>query len=194
MLVKVEFCYEFGHVSFPSNSFHHIPLSIVPLTHIAYGWMTDQWHMHWLIIPYDVIMTSLWCTLTHVQYYDLDRVMCLSRTNISLYYINCSLLSLYSRLDISFNYSFRFVVSRTVTFCPPKRCDRGPSLLPLACRQHMFCVPGRDYPLYLVEHCSHDLVHHYTEVLIRLPSWTNHHTCRMIMPISKPWGLYQVLQ
>src|SRR6266702_897588 len=107
--------------------------------------------------------------------------MCLSWTNTGLYYINYSLLSLYSRLDISFNHSIR-IISRTVTFCPPKRCDRGPLLLPLACRQYMFCVPGRDHLLYLVEPRSHDLIHHCTGVLIRLHAQTMNRARRTIMP------------
>src|SRR6266702_1265638 len=47
----------------------------------------------------------------------------------------------------------------------------------------MFYVHRReDSPLYLVEPSSHDLVHHRTEVLTRLPSQTANRACRTIMP------------
>ncbi len=38
---KLKRCYESGHVSFSSTSFHHIPLRAAHMTHIAYGLITD---------------------------------------------------------------------------------------------------------------------------------------------------------
>ncbi len=107
--------------------------------------------------------------------------MCLSWTNTSLYYINCSLLSLYSRLDISFNHSTQFV-SRTVTLCPPKWCDRGSSLCLSLADNITFCIPVRDYPLYLVEPSSHDLVHHRNWSPDKTSPWMNYCACCMITP------------
>src|SRR6266702_6210697 len=97
--------------------------------------------------------------------------MCLSWTNTGLYYIYRSLLSLYRRLDISSNHSI-YPISWTVTLCPPYGCERGP--YSFAPRRHTTYVlrPWKRPPLYLVELCSHDLIHHRTEVLIRPHSRT----------------------
>ena len=117
--------------------------------------------------------------------------MCLSWTNTSLYYINCSLLSLYSRLDISFNHSTQFV-SRTVTLCPPKWCDRGSSLCLSLADNITFCIPVRDYPLYLVEPSSHDLVHHRNWSPDKTSPWTNYCACRLwryTVPTGQPMYL-----
>src|SRR6266702_1308898 len=109
--------------------------------------------------------------------------MCLSRTNTALYYIYRSLLSLYSRLDISLNHSSLLEVSRTESpFALPRGAKEGRLVLLLADRQHTFCVHGRDLPLYLVELCSHDLIHHQTGVLIRLCAEASKLARRTITP------------